>query len=70
MLPQLLDLLKQKGFRLVTLEEAEGDPAYQENPDLALKYGGSVLDQMLQAKHLPFPQVAPKPMKELEAVCK
>ncbi|HZD33377.1 MAG TPA: polysaccharide deacetylase family protein [Candidatus Angelobacter sp.] len=70
MLPQLLDLLKQKGFRLVTLEEAESDPAYQTNPNAGLKYGGSLLEQMMEAKHLPFPQVPPKPMKELDAACR
>jgi peptidoglycan-N-acetylglucosamine deacetylase len=69
MLPQLLDLLKQKGFRLVTLEEAESDPAYQSNPNAALKYGGSLLEQMIEARHLKYPPVSPKPMKELEALC-
>ncbi len=69
MLPQLLDLLKQKGFKLVTLEEAESDPAYQSNPDLPLKYGGSLLDQMMEAKHFKVPPVTPKPMKELGAIC-
>ena len=37
MLPQLIELLKQKGFRLVTLDEAESDPAYQSNPNAGLK---------------------------------
>ena len=70
MLPQLLDLLKEKGFRLVTLEEAESDPAYQSNPNIGLKYGGSLLEQMMEAKHLPLPPVAPKPMKDLDAICR
>ena len=70
MLPQLIDLLKQKGFRLVTLEEAESDPAYQTIPNAGLKYGGTLLEQMIEAKHLAYPPVAPKPMKELDAVCR
>ena len=70
MLPQLIDLLKQKGFRLVTLEEAESDPAYQTNPNVGLKYGGTLLEQMIESKHLAYPPVAPKPMKELDAVCR
>ncbi len=69
-LPQLLDLLKQKGFKLVTLEEAESDPAYENNPDMPLKYGGSLLEQMMEAKHLKVPPVTPKPMKELAAICR
>src|SRR3974390_3105327 len=32
-LPDALDLLKKKGFRFVTLEEAESDPAYDDVPD-------------------------------------
>ncbi len=70
MLPHLLELLQQKGFKLVTLEEAESDPAYQSNPDLPLKYGGSLLEQMMEAKHLKVPPVMPKPMKELDAICR
>jgi peptidoglycan/xylan/chitin deacetylase (PgdA/CDA1 family) len=70
MLPQLIDLLKQKGFRFVTLEEAESDPAYQSNPNAGLKYGGTLLEQMIEAKHLKYPPVAPKPMKELDALCR
>ncbi len=69
MLPQLLDLLKQKGFKLVTLQEAESDPAYQSNPNAALKYGGTLLEQTIEAQHLKYPPVAPKPMKELAAIC-
>jgi peptidoglycan/xylan/chitin deacetylase (PgdA/CDA1 family) len=70
MLPQLLDLLKQKGFRFVTLEEAESDPAYETNPNAGLRHGGTLLEQMIEAKHLAYPTVAPKPMKELDALCR
>lgn len=70
MLPQLLDLLKQKGFKLVTLDEAESDPAYQTNPNGALKHGGTLLDQMIEAQHLKYPPMPPKPMKELDIVCR
>ena len=70
MLPQLIDLLKQKGFRLVTLDEAESDPAYQSNPNAALKYGGTLLEQTVEAQHLTYPPVPPKPMTELDAVCR
>jgi peptidoglycan/xylan/chitin deacetylase (PgdA/CDA1 family) len=70
MLPQLLDLLKQKGFKLVTLEEAESDLAYQSNPNAGLKYGGTLLEQTLEAQHLKYPPVPPKPMKELDALCR
>src|SRR5882724_8971335 len=41
MLPQLLDSLKRQGFKFITLPEAEKDPAYRSDPDLALKDGGT-----------------------------
>lgn len=70
MLPQLLEILRQKGFHFVTLPEAESDPAYQSNPNAGLKYGGSLLEQMIEAQHLKYPPVPPKPMKELDALCR
>jgi hypothetical protein len=70
MLLQLLELLKQKGFRFVTLSEAESEPAYQSNSNAALKYGGTLLEQMIEARHLKYPPVPPKPIKELDAACR
>jgi len=69
MLPRLLDLLKRQGFKLVTLPEAEKDAAYKSDPDVALKDGGTLLDQMMEARHLSFPANS-KPYEELSAVCK
>ena len=69
MLPQLLDFLKKKGFKFVTLGEAEKDPAYRIDPDVALKDGGTLLDQMMEAKHIKFPQNE-KPYEQLNAVCR
>jgi len=69
MLPQLLELLKQRGFSLVTLEEAESDPAYESDPNLPLRWGGTLLEQMMAAKHLQTPH-AEKPLRELESFCR
>ena len=69
MLPRLLDSLKERGFKLVTLPEAEKDPAYESDPDMALKEGGTLLDQMMEAKQIKFPANS-KPYEQLEAVCK
>jgi len=52
MLPRLLDLLKQRGFGLITLPEAAGDPAYSMHPDLAAKFDGTFLEMSLAARHL------------------
>jgi peptidoglycan-N-acetylglucosamine deacetylase len=69
MLPRLLELLKQRGFKLVTLPEAEKDPAYQSDPDIVLPEGGTLLEQMIVSKHLPMPAHAPVPIAELESMC-
>jgi peptidoglycan/xylan/chitin deacetylase (PgdA/CDA1 family) len=69
MLPELLDFMKKQGFRFVTLPDAEKDPAYRIDPDVALKDGGTLLDQMMEAKHITFPQNN-KPYEQLNALCK
>jgi len=69
-LPEAIDLLRKKGFKLVTLEEAQSDPAYESDPDLGMKDQGTLLDQMMLVKGLKYPPFTPKPYKELEDVCK
>jgi peptidoglycan/xylan/chitin deacetylase (PgdA/CDA1 family) len=69
MLPQLLDTLKRQGFRFLTLPDAEKDPAYKSDPDLAVKDGGTLLEQMLVAKHLDLPAQPEKPYDKLNAIC-
>ena len=68
-LPDALDLLKKKGFQLVTLQEAESDPAYESDPDVGLHDAGTLLDQWIQVKGIKAPEHAEKPYKELESVC-
>jgi peptidoglycan-N-acetylglucosamine deacetylase len=69
-LPEALDLLKRKGFRLVTLEEAESDAAYEGDPDVGLHDAGTLLDQWMQVKQIKYPEHAEKPYKEIENVCR
>ena len=69
-LPDVLDLLQKKGFTLVTLEEAESDPAYETDPDAGSKCGGTLLEQWMDVKHIKYPAVAEKPLKELREICK
>jgi peptidoglycan-N-acetylglucosamine deacetylase len=68
-LPDALDLLKKKGFKLVPLEEAESDAAYDGDPDVGLHDAGTLLDQWMQVKQIKYPQHAEKPYKEIEGVC-
>jgi peptidoglycan-N-acetylglucosamine deacetylase len=68
-MPDALDLLKKKGFQLVTLEEAQSDPVYQGDPDIGLHDAGTMLDQMMQLKQIKYPEHVEKPYKELQSVC-
>ena len=70
MLPELLELFKKQGFHFVSLNDAQKDPAYQSDPDAALKFGGTLLEQLTEAKHLKYPPHADRPMEKLDAVCR
>ncbi len=67
--PAALDLLKSKGFKLVTLEEAESDPAYASDPGEGALHGGTLLDQIMRARKLQYPSIAAVPQKQLESMC-
>jgi peptidoglycan-N-acetylglucosamine deacetylase len=69
-LPDALDLLEKKGFRLVTLEEAESDPVYEGDPDAGSKYGGTLLEEWMDARKIKYPPVVEKPYKEIRDICK
>jgi peptidoglycan-N-acetylglucosamine deacetylase len=69
-LPDALDLLKKKGFKLVTLEEVESDAAYEGDPDVGMKDAGTLLDQWMQVKQIKYPEHAEKPYKEVDGVCR
>ena len=69
MLPQLLDLLRTQGFRFASLTKVEEDPAYALDPDAGLKFGGTLPDQFMDSRHLPYPPVKPKPFAKLKDLC-
>lgn len=69
-LPDVLDLLKKKGFTLTTLDDAESDPAYAGDPDAGSKYGGTMLELWLEARQIKYPAVPPKPYQQLRDICK
>ena len=69
MLPDLIDQLKREGFEFSTLAQVEQDPAYAQDPDAALKYGGTLPDQFMDSRKLPYPPVKPKPFDKLKTLC-
>jgi hypothetical protein len=69
MVPDLIDLLRKEGFGFEGLAEVERDPAYDTDPDAALKYGGTLPDQFMDSRKLPYPKFKPKPFEEMKALC-
>jgi hypothetical protein len=70
MLPELLDLMKKQGFDFVPLADAEKDPAYQSDPDAPLKFGGTLLEQLIESRHMKYPPVPERPMQKLDTICR
>jgi peptidoglycan/xylan/chitin deacetylase (PgdA/CDA1 family) len=70
MFPDLIELLRSEGFTFTTLADAQNDPAYASDPDAGLKYGGTLPDQFMDSRHLPYPPVPPKPFAEMKNLCK
>lgn len=70
MLPELIDLLKKQGFSFQPIAQVESDPVYAQDPDAALEYGGTLPDQFMDAKKLPYPPFDPKPWDRLNSICK
>jgi peptidoglycan/xylan/chitin deacetylase (PgdA/CDA1 family) len=69
-LPALLDLLKAKGLTPATLDEVQRDPAYDADPDAGSKFGGTLLEQLIDARGLQYPPLPKKPYAALEAACR
>jgi (4-O-methyl)-D-glucuronate---lignin esterase len=70
MLPKLLDLLSARGFQLVTLPQAQGDPVYADDPDRGFSFGTTLLDQMAAAKGVTAATIADDSMSKMEGLCR
>jgi peptidoglycan/xylan/chitin deacetylase (PgdA/CDA1 family) len=69
-LPDLFALLDREGFDIVTLEEAQSDPIYRDDPDIGEPNGGTLTELMMQARGIAWPQgMAPKPREKLQSIC-
>jgi peptidoglycan-N-acetylglucosamine deacetylase len=69
MLPELLALYRSAGFKFVSLQEAQQDPAYRDDEGFASQFGGGLLEQMMRRRHLKFPANT-KPYKQLDDACR
>jgi peptidoglycan/xylan/chitin deacetylase (PgdA/CDA1 family) len=69
-LPDLFKLLEEEGFEIVTLEEAQKDPAYDYDPDFAHPRGGTLVELAMQAKKISWPADAPRlPSERVTTIC-
>jgi peptidoglycan/xylan/chitin deacetylase (PgdA/CDA1 family) len=69
MLPQLIALFRQRGFRFVTLPEAEADPAYRDDPKMGYPGGGLLMELVAAQRKVDTPD-ASEPEKQLDAMCR
>jgi peptidoglycan/xylan/chitin deacetylase (PgdA/CDA1 family) len=69
-LPDLFKLLDEDGYEIVTLEEAQSDPVYANDPDVADVTGGTLTELMMLAKKIPWPKISDKPREQLQTICK
>jgi peptidoglycan/xylan/chitin deacetylase (PgdA/CDA1 family) len=70
MLPDLIDLLQKQGFRFASLAKVEGNAAYRKAPAAGSKYNGTLPDQFMDLRHLPYPPFPPLPTEKLQSICK
>jgi peptidoglycan/xylan/chitin deacetylase (PgdA/CDA1 family) len=69
MLPELLKLLEHKHFKLITLEEAASDPAYQKDPDWPTAHGGDFLTLSMHRRGFEIPKHLRYPRAQLSEIC-
>ncbi len=69
MLPKLLDLYRSRGFRFITLPQAERDSFYRLDTDPSLPSGPTTLEDALRARNLPVPAPPPSPL-DFNSLCR
>jgi peptidoglycan/xylan/chitin deacetylase (PgdA/CDA1 family) len=70
MLPRLMDLLRERGFTLVALPEAQEDLAYAADSDVATAAGATLLERVRAARHIPPPTSTDDFFKAVGALCR
>lgn len=72
MLPELLDMYKQRGVKLISLPDAESDPAYRNSSDQQFDWGGTMLDEQMVARNIPIPEFANRDdeLNQIDSLCK
>lgn len=71
MMPRLIALLRQQGFRFSTVPKVQRNRAYHYDPAVALPGGGSFTTMVLLARHrvVYLPPHPPEPTAKLDSIC-
>lgn len=69
MLPQLLDMVRKDGFKFESLAQVESDAAYGEDPNAGSESGGTLTEQLMDARHLTRPAPKPDPYQQVSQLC-
>jgi peptidoglycan/xylan/chitin deacetylase (PgdA/CDA1 family) len=70
MLPKLMELLEEREFKLVTLEEAQSDPAYAADADVPSSGGMTLFDRTRKARGLAAPTATDGRFGKLAGLCR
>jgi peptidoglycan/xylan/chitin deacetylase (PgdA/CDA1 family) len=70
MIGRLIDSWRAQGVEFVSLEAAQADSIYAQNPNVANQGGMTLLKQWLQARGLQAPRPSVVPLDALEAACR
>lgn len=70
MLPSLLELLHEDGFRFAPLARVLRNQAYKLDPHAGFADGGTFPSLFLNARHLKWPAFQPEPVEKLDSLCR
>ncbi|MEO6922497.1 MAG: polysaccharide deacetylase family protein, partial [Bryocella sp.] len=68
MLPELISLFRARGFTFVTLQQAESDPAYNNDPGGTLKNGGTMQELLAMHRNINVPEDLPV-LQQVGEIC-
>lgn len=70
MLPSLVQLLRQEGFRFASLPKVERNAAYSLDPHIGIPNGDSFPDAFLDSRKTAYPAFTPEPTQRLDSICR
>lgn len=70
MVPRLIALLRQQGFRFATMTKIESTSAFALDPHAGIPGGGTFPNLFMNARHLKYPPFQPEPTEKLDNLCR